>query len=451
MILPNNKHEPFEDLVAPPSALNVSKKPHGLKGTTRSPETCMKISLAHKGKTLSPETRMKISLAHAGKTKKKKNQPELFKENLVTPPSALNALKKPHGLKGTTCSPETRMKMSLAHTGKTVSQEVRTKMSLAHTGKTKKRKINMNVLNNLEVLKKPHGGKGKIVSEETRIKMSLAHTGKIKKKNQQDKQAGNLEAPKKPHPLTGRIISLETRMKMSLACKGKKKKRKSKYESLGYLGPDFSTYIKQTDKHKITSRYRPYADGLATAWRYGVLRVSSFKCFILGSTDRLECHHLMGWWSKSTRYDIANGVALSKPIHKQFHDLYGRGQNTTPQFEDFCQKYYGISVFPWRQAHYTPRFTIYQEREFRVLFSKKKHNEFEAIVESRQHKIVEGTYITNDSLLKLYCCKHNQTQEVEARRYKTCKLGLTCCSSKAMSVAVTKANKNRHKKNGFKE
>ena len=51
----------------------------------------------------------------------------------------------------------------------------------------------------------------------------------------------------------------------------------------------------------------------------------------------LECHHLNGWWFEDGRYDIYNGVPLSREIHKKFHQLYGNGQNTQKQFEVFLQ------------------------------------------------------------------------------------------------------------------
>ena len=83
------------------------------------------------------------------------------------------------------------------------------------------------------------------------------------------------------------------------------------------------------------------------AWIQGVKRSSDFKCFITGEDHDLECHHFIGFKHEPTRYLIENGVAIATPIHKAFHAEYGSGSSTPQQFEEFCQKNYNISSFPW--------------------------------------------------------------------------------------------------------
>lgn len=168
-------------------------------------------------------------------------------------------------------------------------------------------------------------------------------------------------------------------------------------------------------------------------WRQGVLRACSYKCFITGSistpSNRLECHHLIGWWYQPGRYDIKNGVSLSRSLHIQFHNLYGRGNNLTIQFEEFCKTHYNITYFPWRHGNYKPRFTFKQEQQLLVDFAKKKEDAFKALVTGRNHTLISGTYLTNSSILTFYCTQHNHTQRISVRNYKSNKTGLTCCAS----------------------
>lgn len=54
-------------------------------------------------------------------------------------------------------------------------------------------------------------------------------------------------------------------------------------------------------------------------------------------------------------------------------------------------------------------------------------NEFSKTVQERKHKILEGTYVTNNSVLKIQCLKHEKTYEVVAKNYKISKFGIPCC------------------------
>ena len=62
-----------------------------------------------------------------------------------------------------------------------------------------------------------------------------------------------------------------------------------------------------------------------------VLQKTKDKCI-------LEVHHLDGYdWCVEKRTDDTNGITLCETCHKNFHSLYGRGNNTKEQFEEwFC-------------------------------------------------------------------------------------------------------------------
>ena len=40
------------------------------------------------------------------------------------------------------------------------------------------------------------------------------------------------------------------------------------------------------------------------------------------------------------KHDVNNGVVLYRPIHNNFHEMYGKGNNTLEQFNEFISYYY---------------------------------------------------------------------------------------------------------------
>ena len=104
---------------------------------------------------------------------------------------------------------------------------------------------------------------------------------------------------------------------------------------------------------------------------------------------------------------IENGVALAVHVHRSFHNEYGRGGNTPKQFERFCSEHYQITTFPWREGNHKPSFSLEEEEARRVELSCVKKKALEALVVERQHEILEGEYIKNDSLFKIRCSIHN--------------------------------------------
>lgn len=52
-----------------------------------------------------------------------------------------------------------------------------------------------------------------------------------------------------------------------------------------------------------------------------------------------EAHHLDGYnWYKEGRHDVTNGITLCHNCHNNFHAIYGRGNNTREQFEEWIGK-----------------------------------------------------------------------------------------------------------------
>lgn len=65
-----------------------------------------------------------------------------------------------------------------------------------------------------------------------------------------------------------------------------------------------------------------------------------YTCQISGlkSHGDIVVHHINGYnWDVENRFNIDNGITLNEEIHKEFHKMYGKGNNTKEQFSDFLK------------------------------------------------------------------------------------------------------------------
>lgn len=82
-------------------------------------------------------------------------------------------------------------------------------------------------------------------------------------------------------------------------------------------------------------------DYLYIRWSKEVKKRDHFTCQICGAQGgNLNAHHKMAWASyPELRYDIDNGVTLcageKKSCHEIFHEIYGKGENTEEDFDEF--------------------------------------------------------------------------------------------------------------------
>ena len=71
-------------------------------------------------------------------------------------------------------------------------------------------------------------------------------------------------------------------------------------------------------------------------FRKSMMQRDNFTCQVTGMRGKLEIHHLDGMDNNLEKsMDPTNVVTLHKSVHKTFHDIYGRGNNTRRQFEEF--------------------------------------------------------------------------------------------------------------------
>lgn len=72
-------------------------------------------------------------------------------------------------------------------------------------------------------------------------------------------------------------------------------------------------------------------------WARAVKERDNYICQLCGSRGvTLNSHHINSWdVFIDQRYDLENGITLCQDHHSWFHSIYGKGNNTRFQFEEF--------------------------------------------------------------------------------------------------------------------
>ena len=110
---------------------------------------------------------------------------------------------------------------------------------------------------------------------------------------------------------------------------------KNKYQ-VGNNHPKFDPDI--TDEERINKRqYDEYYEFIQE-----VLKRDDYTCQLSGQRGYdLVVHHLNGYnWYKEGRIDLDNAIVLTKKLHDLFHKIYGKGNNTIEQFDEFEMLYH---------------------------------------------------------------------------------------------------------------
>ena len=85
-----------------------------------------------------------------------------------------------------------------------------------------------------------------------------------------------------------------------------------------------------------------YIQGLLE-WRNEVYERDNYTCQCCGDNKggNLNAHHINGYNNhKHLRIEIDNGITLCEDCHKEFHMIYGYGNNTWQQFREFLYNKY---------------------------------------------------------------------------------------------------------------
>ena len=146
-------------------------------------------------------------------------------------------------------------------------------------------------------------------------------------------------------------------------------------------------------------------------------------------------HHLDSWDTyKEKRYDETNGIALCEKCHKNFHLIYGYGNNNKEQFEKWIG--YAIELLKYEGDLPTAR-KIYCIEEDKVYNGaeelakewnyKSKQNIYKVCNHSEKYKSVRGKHLlwvdeyekmsNNDIMKYLEYCKPKKRKEVDRNGY----------------------------------
>lgn len=263
----------------------------------------------------------------------------------------------------------------------------------------------------------------------------------------------SISEPEKPkgfsdadiNPKTGNPYKRPAHVRAAISKANKGKPKDYPSHLLGKRGKNHPSY-----KHGQGSLRDQEKDKLQ-AWALEVKKIYNFQCFLTGTSDDLQSHHLEGWSkSEEKRYDVSNGVCLAKPVHKQFHNIYGLGDNTTEQFEQFildfyphvAAKYEYPAKYPWnqdsvflRQTPFVEEVDVENMKDRQKTHCEKAEIAFHELTHSRNHEWVSGEYLTVYSPCVVRCNIHNQEFSTTFRNYKGCRTGLKCCGSVLQSIA----------------
>ena len=107
-------------------------------------------------------------------------------------------------------------------------------------------------------------------------------------------------------------------------------------EMVGTNSPSYKSDI--PDQERCKFRYE-LCGGNSIKWSKQIMERDNYTCQTCGDNKggNLNAHHLNAWNAfPEERFDLDNGVTLCVDCHKEFHKMYGRGDNTREQFDEYA-------------------------------------------------------------------------------------------------------------------
>ena len=201
-------------------------------------------------------------------------------------------------------------------------------------------------------IEREEGNGCKLLSEEyvdnkTKLKIQCA-CGEVFEKSFKDFKKGQKQCPKcgyknsaekqkgENNHFYGKCHTEETKQKQSEVKKGKYVgENNPNYGNgdkiKGENNPNYNPNLTDEEREKGRN-IEGYDDFIID-----VLKKDNYTCQCCGQYGgSLRVHHLNGYnWDKEHRTDVNNGIALCEDCHKEYHKIYGYGDNTIAQFREF--------------------------------------------------------------------------------------------------------------------
>jgi len=169
----------------------------------------------------------------------------------------------------------------------------------------------------------------KFVSEETKAKMRENHW------SQQDM----------PSPFKGRKHTRSAKLKLSQATRSWYETASTEEITQRSIKASCTLRgikLEEFDGWAVEGQQRERGSPEYKAFESAVLQRDKQRCdvpaCIVKRKSNLTVHHKDGFhWCVERRFDVANGVTLCQAHHKEFHDQYGRRNNTEAQFNEWIE------------------------------------------------------------------------------------------------------------------
>lgn len=109
------------------------------------------------------------------------------------------------------------------------------------------------------------------------------------------------------------------------------------YGNRGGLNPNYNPNL--TDEEREANKSR-HTDKYYRRWYKAVFKRDNYTCCKCNERGViLNAHHIESFGTNiEQRLDINNGVTLCEDCHKDFHKIYGYGNNNSEQYEEWINK-----------------------------------------------------------------------------------------------------------------